>query len=68
MLRMLGLGPRPLSDQLKLKLPALNSFVALAMTSALRGAGLYLAAQRRPRTAVRTVPVPSFGAAAAAGR
>ncbi len=32
MLRMLGLGPRPRSDQLKLKLPQRNSFVALAMT------------------------------------
>jgi hypothetical protein len=32
MLGMLGLRPRPLSDQLKLKLPQLNSFVALAMT------------------------------------
>jgi hypothetical protein len=33
MLNMLGLRPRPLSDQLKLKLPQLNSFVALAMTA-----------------------------------
>jgi hypothetical protein len=32
MLNILGLRPRPLSDQLKLKLPQLNSFVALAMT------------------------------------
>ena len=32
MLNLLGLRPRPLSDQLKLKLPQLNSFVALAMT------------------------------------
>jgi len=32
MLNMLGLRPRALSDQLKLKLPQLNSFVALAMT------------------------------------
>jgi hypothetical protein len=32
MLNILGLRPRPLSDQLKLKLPQLNSFAALAMT------------------------------------
>ena len=32
MLNILGLRPRGLSDQLKLKLPQLNSFVALAMT------------------------------------
>ena len=32
MLNMLGLRPRALSDQLRLKLPQLNSFVALAMT------------------------------------
>ncbi len=32
MLSILGLRPRPLADQLKLKLPQLNSFVALAMT------------------------------------
>ncbi len=32
MLSMLGFRPRALSDQLKLKLPQLNSFVALAMT------------------------------------
>ncbi|MDQ6943576.1 MAG: PilZ domain-containing protein [Candidatus Eremiobacteraeota bacterium] len=32
MLSILGLRPRPPSDQLKLKLPQLNSFVALAMT------------------------------------
>jgi hypothetical protein len=32
MLNILGLRPRALSDQLKLKLPQLNSFVALAMT------------------------------------
>jgi len=32
MLRMLGLGPRPLSAQLKLKLPQVNGFVDLAMT------------------------------------
>jgi len=31
-LNILGLRPRALSDQLKLKLPQLNSFVALAMT------------------------------------
>jgi hypothetical protein len=32
MLNILGLRPRALSDQLKLKLPQINSFVALAMT------------------------------------
>ncbi len=32
MLNLLGLRPRALSDQLKLKLPPLNGFVALAMT------------------------------------
>jgi hypothetical protein len=32
MLNILGLRPRPRSDQLKLKLPQLDSFVALAMT------------------------------------
>ncbi|MBV8580976.1 MAG: PilZ domain-containing protein [Candidatus Eremiobacteraeota bacterium] len=32
MLRLLGLGPKPLSQQLKLKLPAVNAFVELMMT------------------------------------
>ena len=32
MLRMLGFGPKPLSPQLKLKLPSANSFVDLVMT------------------------------------
>jgi PilZ domain len=32
MLRMLGFGPKPMANQLKLKLPQLNSFVDLTMT------------------------------------
>ncbi len=32
MLRLLGLGPKPMPQQLKLKLPQLNSFVQLVMT------------------------------------
>jgi PilZ domain len=62
MLSILGLRPRPLSDQLKLKLPQLNSFVALAMTGSGPRGSVCIETLTERNVAVTALPGTSTGA------
>lgn len=62
MLNILGLRPRPLSDQLKLKLPQLNSFVALAMTGSGPRGSVCVESLSERNVSVGALPGTSTGA------